>query len=115
MSNHTKNVSEKAFQDSFVKELQKYKWQAPAFLDDNDRHTHQDVTREKITLTIFKKAQVRGGDSSYKIAREVESANGNRLDLILLINDLPLINIEQKRADKSLEEAYNQFKRYYAD
>src|SRR5699024_10713207 len=46
---------------------------------------------------------------------EVESASGNRFDLILLINGLPLINIEQKRADKSLEEAYNQFKRYYAD
>src|SRR5699024_1237111 len=52
---------------------------------------------------------------SYKIAREVESASGNRFDLILIINGLPLINIEQKRADKSLEEAYNQFKRYYAD
>src|SRR5699024_10667867 len=51
----------------------------------------------------------------YKIAREVESANGNRFDLVLLINGLPLINIEQKRTDKSLEEAYNQFKRYYAD
>src|SRR5690625_4830077 len=182
MSNHTKNVSEKAFQDSFVKELQKYKWKAPTFLDGNKqkvtvqdlvqhwrgelnrmnadilegvpltdneftqvmakvsqidnsyeaakmlameqstgkidgiyRDTHPDVTREQITLTIFKKAQVRGGDSSYKIAREVESASGNRFDLILLINGLPLINIEQKRADKSLEEAYNQFKRYYKD
>ncbi|WP_029268457.1 type I restriction endonuclease subunit R, EcoR124 family [Virgibacillus alimentarius] len=182
MSNHAKNVSEKAFQDNFVKELQKYKWQAPAFLDGNKqkvtvqdlvnhwrgelnrinadvlegipltdnefaqvmekvsqidnsyeaakmlameqstgkidgiyRDTHPDVTREQITLTIFKKAQVRGGDSSYKIAREVESANGNRFDLVLLINGLPLINIEQKRTDKSLEEAFNQFKRYYRD
>lgn len=177
-----KNVSEKAFQNNFVKELQKYKWQAPAFLDGNQqkvtvqdlvehwrgelnrmnadvlegipltdseftqvmakvsqidnsyeaskmlameqstgkidgiyRDSHPDVTREQITLTIFKKAQVRGGDSSYKIAREVESANENRFDLVLLINGLPLINIEQKRTDKSLEEAYNQFKRYYAD
>ncbi|HLQ95102.1 MAG TPA: HsdR family type I site-specific deoxyribonuclease [Pseudogracilibacillus sp.] len=182
MSNHMKNVSEKAFQNNFVKELQKYKWQAPAFLDGNQqkvtvqdlvehwrgelnrmnadvlegipltdseftqvmakvsqidnsyeaskmlameqstgkidgiyRDSHPDVTREQITLTIFKKAQVRGGDSSYKIAREVESANENRFDLVLLINGLPLINIEQKRTDKSLEEAYNQFKRYYAD
>src|SRR5699024_3839500 len=153
-----------AFQDNFVKESQKYKWQAPTFLDgnrqkvtvqdlvahwrdevnrinvdvleglpltDNEftqvmakvsqidksyeaskmlameqstgkidgiyREPHPDVSREQITLTIFKKAQVRGGDSSYKIAREVESANGNRFDLVLLINGLPLINIEQKR------------------
>src|SRR5699024_1956599 len=182
MSNHAKNVSEKAFQDNFVKELQKYKWQAPAFLDGNKqkvtvqdlvnhwrgelnrinadvlegipltdnefaqvmakvsqidnsyeaakmlameqstgkidgmyRDTHPDVTREQSTVTIFKKAQVRGGGSSYKVAREVESANGNRFDLVLLINGLQLSNIEQKRADKSLEEAFNQFMPYYAD
>ncbi|RWZ54567.1 type I restriction endonuclease subunit R [Halobacillus fulvus] len=182
MSNHSKSVSERTFQENFVQKLQKYKWKAPDFLDGNKqkvtvqdlvqhwreelnrinadvlesvpltdnefaqvmakvsqidnsyeaakilameqstgkidgiyRDTHPDVTREQITLTIFKKAQVRGGDSSYKIAREVESVNGNRFDLILLINGLPLINIEQKRTDKSLEEAFNQFKRYYAD
>lgn len=71
------------------------------------------VTREQITLTIFKKAQVSGGDSSYIIAREVMTPTGNRFDLVLLINGLPLINIEQKRADKTLDEAYTQFKRYY--
>jgi len=73
------------------------------------------VTREQITLTIFKKAEVRGGDSSYRIAREVTTPNGNRFDLVLLINGLPLINIEQKRADKTLDEAFSQFKRYYRD
>lgn len=182
MSNHTKNVSEKNFQENFVKELQKYKWNAPDFLNGNKqkvtvqdliehwrgelnrinadvlegvaltnnefeqvmmkvsqinnsyeaakilaleqstgkidgiyRDKHPDITREQITLTIFKKVQVRGGDSSYKIAREIESTYGNRFDIVLLINGLPLINIEQKRTDKSLEEAYNQFKRYYSD
>src|SRR5699024_2551574 len=46
MSNHMKNVSEKAFQDSFVKELQKYKWQAPAFLDGNQQKvTVQDLVK----------------------------------------------------------------------
>src|SRR5699024_9335547 len=89
--------------------------QSTGKIDGIYRDNHPDVTREQVTLTIFKKAQVRGGDSSYNIAREVESANGNRFDLILLINGLPLINIEQKRADKSLEEAFNQFKRYYTD
>lgn len=79
------------------------------------RDDHPGIIREQITLTIFKKSQVRGGDSSYQIAREVESPNGNRFDVILLINGLPLINIEQKRADKSLDEAFGQFKRYYRD
>ncbi len=79
------------------------------------RDQHPNVTRQQITLTIFKKAQVSGGDSSYQIAREVQSKQGNRFDLVLLINGLPLINIEQKRADKSLDEAYGQFIRYYKD
>ncbi|MDN6161571.1 MAG: HsdR family type I site-specific deoxyribonuclease [Atopostipes sp.] len=79
------------------------------------RDDHPQITREQITLTIFKKSQVRGGDSSYQVAREVESPNGNRFDVILLINGLPLINIEQKRADKDLDEAFGQFKRYYRD
>lgn len=87
--------------------------QSTGKIDGIYRDPHPNVTREQITLTIFKKAQVRGGDSSYKIAREVETPNGNRFDLVLLINGLPLINIEQKRTDKSLDEAFNQFKRYY--
>lgn len=80
------------------------------YRDDNSK-----VTRRQITLTIFKKAEVRGGDSSYKIAREITTSNGNRFDIVLLINGLPLINIEQKRADKTLDEAFGQFKRYYKD
>ncbi|MBM6772996.1 type I restriction endonuclease subunit R [Ligilactobacillus agilis] len=80
------------------------------YRDDNPK-----ITREKITLTIFKKSQVSGGDSSYQIAREVQTSHGNRFDIVLLINGLPLINIEQKRTDKNLNEAFGQFKRYYRD
>lgn len=80
------------------------------YRDDNPK-----ITRKQITLTIFKKAEVSGGDSSYKIAREVTSPHGNRFDLVLLINGLPLINVEQKRTDKTLDEAFGQFKRYYKD
>lgn len=79
------------------------------------RDPNPKLTRKQITLTIFKKAEVRGGDSSYQIAREIETPNGNRFDLVLLINGLPLINIEQKRTDKSVDEAFGQFKRYYRD
>ena len=80
------------------------------YRDDNPK-----ITRKQITLTIFKKAEVRGGDSSYQIAREIQTSNGNRFDIVLLINGLPLINIEQKRTDKSLDEAFGQFQRYYRD
>ena len=79
------------------------------------RDDNSSITRKQITLTIFKKAEVSGGDSSYRIAREVVTPNDNRFDIVLLINGLPLINIEQKRTDKSLDEAYGQFIRYYRD
>ncbi|AIQ50660.1 type I restriction endonuclease subunit R [Paenibacillus sp. FSL R7-0331] len=177
-----KNAAEKTFQENFVKELEKYKWKAPDFLNGNiqkvtvdDLITHwrselnrinadqlegaeltdnefkqvmakvnrisnsyeaakilaieeskgkidgiyrddnPKVTRKQITLTIFKKAEVRGGDSSYRIAREVQTPNNNRFDIVLLINGLPLINIEQKRTDKTLDEAFGQFMRYYRE
>ena len=88
--------------------------QSTGKIDGIYRDPHPQVTREQMTLTIFRKAQVSGGESSYKIAREVVSPHGNRFDIVLLINGLPLINIEQKRTDKSLKEAFHQFKRYYA-
>jgi type I restriction enzyme R subunit len=182
MSNTPKSAAEKTFQEKFVNELEKYKWEAPDFLNgniqkvtvadlvthwrselnrinadqlegvaltDNEfrqimakvnqthnsyeaakilaieeskgkidgiyRDDHPNITRKQITLTIFKKAEVRGGDSSYRIAREVQTPNNNRFDIVLLINGLPLINIEQKRTDKTLDEAFGQFMRYYRD
>ena len=182
MSYAPKNASEKSFQENFVKELERYQWKAPDFLNGNKkkvtvsdlinhwrselnrinadqlegveltdnefkqvmtkvnqisnsyeaakilsieegkgkidgiyRDDNPKVSRKQITLTILKKAEVRGGDSSYRIAREVVTSSGNRFDIVLLINGLPLINIEQKRTDKSLDEAYEQFKRYYND
>ena len=168
MSNTPKNASERTFQENFVTELIKYKWEAPEFLNGNKqkvtvedlvihwrkelnrinadqlegveltdnefkqvmakvnlisnsyeatkilsmegtkgkidgiyRDDNPAITKKQITLTILKKAEVRGGDSSYRIAREVETSNGNRFDIVLLINGLPLINVEQKRTDKS--------------
>ncbi|RTR26716.1 HsdR family type I site-specific deoxyribonuclease [Robertmurraya yapensis] len=182
MSNAPKSAAEKTFQQNFVKELQKYKWEAPDFLDGNKlkvtvadlvshwrselnrinadqlegveltdnefrqvmakvnqisnsyeaakilaieeskgkidgiyRDDNPKITRKQMTLTIFKKAEVRGGDSSYRIAREVQTPNNNRFDIVLLINGLPLINIEMKRTDKTLDEAFGQFMRYYRD
>lgn len=84
------------------------------------RDKNPKIKREQITLTIFSKEAVSGGASRYQIAREVETSYSLdntkkkcRFDLVLLINGLPLINIELKRTDKSLDEAYEQFKRYY--
>ena len=79
------------------------------------RDDNPQVTRKQITLTIYRKAQVLGGDSSYQIAREISTKNNNRFDIVLLICGLPVINIEQKRTDKTVEDAFVQFKRYYQD
>lgn len=182
MSNTPKSASERSYQERFVKELQKFKWDAVEELNGNThqvtvqtlidhwrselnrlntdelegipltdnefkqvmskvnsiqnsyeaakilameaskgkidgifRDPNPNITRKQITLTIFKKAEIRGGDSSYRIAREVWTPNENRFDIVLLINGLPLINIEQKRVDKPLNEAFGQFKRYYRE
>ncbi len=182
MSNTPKSASERAFQENFIKELEKYRWKAPEELNGNThtvtvddlitywrselnrinaeqlegveltdkefaqviskvnqiknsyeaakilsaensvgkidgifRDDNPKITKKQITLTIFRKAEVRGGDSSYRIAREVRTKNNNKFDIVLLINGLPLINIEQKRTDKDIEEAFYQFRRYYKD
>lgn len=83
---------------------------------DNIIRNASGATKHNITLKIFQKAQVNGGDSVYQIAREVwTEGDQNRFDILLLINGLPLINIEQKRLDKTIDEAFGQFKRYYKD
>lgn len=182
MSNAPKTASEKTYQENFVRELEKYRWKAPDFLDGNKqkvtvqtlidnwrnelnrinadqlegvaltdsefnqvmskvnqitnsyeaakilameegkgkidgiyRESLPGVTRKQITLSIFKKAAVSGGDSSYQVAREIVTPSGNRFDIVLLINGLPLINIEQKRTDKTIAEAFGQLNRYYRD
>ena len=182
MSNTPKTASEKTHQENFVRELEKYRWKAPDFLDGNKqkvtvqtlidnwrnelnrinadqlegvaltdsefnqvmskvnqitnsyeaakllameegkgkidgiyRESLPGVTRKQITLSIFKKAAISGGDSSYQVAREIVASSGNRFDIVLLINGLPLINIEQKRTDKTIAEAFGQLNRYYRD
>ena len=182
MSNAPKTASEKTYQENFVRELEKYRWKAPDFLDGNKqkvtvqtlidnwrnelnrinadqlegvaltdsefnqvmskvnqitnsyeaakllameegkgkidgiyRESLAGVTRKQITLSIFKKAAISGGDSSYQVAREIVAPSGNRFDIVLLINGLPLINIEQKRTDKTIAEAFGQLNRYYRD
>lgn len=182
MSNAPKTASERTYQENFVRELEKYRWKAPDFLDGNKqkvtvqtlidnwrnelnrinadqlegvaltdsefnqvmskvnqitnsyeaakilameegkgkidgiyRESLPGVTRKQITLSIFKKAAVSGGDSSYQVAREIVAPSGNRFDIVLLINGLPLINIEQKRTDKTIAEAFGQLNRYYRD
>src|SRR5690625_293967 len=89
--------------------------QSTGKIDGIYRDNHPDVTREHITLTIFEKLQVHGGVSSYNRESEVETLTGDRFDLNLLIDGIPLDKIVQKRTERSLEEAFSEFKSYDAD
>src|SRR5699024_12458866 len=55
--------------------------QSTGKIDGIYRDNHPDITRQQITLTILKKAQVSGRDSSYRIAREIESSTRKRYDI----------------------------------
>ena len=57
------------------------------------------MTKKQITQPFWKR--LLGLDSSYHWLSRSWSITANRFDLVLLINGLPLINIEQKRSDKS--------------
>src|SRR5690625_6482192 len=47
--------------------------QSTGKIDGIYRDNHPDITRQQITITNFKKAQVRGGDTSYRISYNIES------------------------------------------
>src|SRR5699024_12645392 len=57
--------------------------QSTGKIDGIYRDTHQDVTREQVTLKIYKKAQVSVGAATDQIAAEVETASRRQLDLML--------------------------------
>lgn len=77
-----------------------------------------DPKEGKIYLEIFCKADVSGGNSSYEIVRQAirprtsESDNDRRFDVTLLINGLPLIQLELKKSTVEINQAFNQIKKY---
>lgn len=77
-----------------------------------------DATQGYVTLNIFWKADVGGGNSSYEIVRQAirprtsEGDNDRRFDVTLLINGLPLIQLELKKSTVEINQAFNQIKKY---
>ncbi|TPR18101.1 type I restriction endonuclease subunit R [Apilactobacillus timberlakei] len=75
---------------------------------------------KQVTLSIFWKADVAGGNSSYEIVRQairpgnssVGDTKDRRFDVTLLINGLPLIQLELKKATVEINQAFNQIKKY---
>jgi type I restriction enzyme R subunit len=79
---------------------------------DNGRH---------VFLTVFDQAQVGGGNTVYQIVNQIErpkvvdGKQNRRFDITLLINGLPIIQIELKKALHNATEAFNQMEQYIAE
>lgn len=74
-----------------------------------------------VFLTVFDQAQVGGGTTVYQIVnqivrkRVIDGKPNRRFDITLLINGLPIIQIELKKALHSTTESLNQMEQYIAE
>ena len=74
-----------------------------------------------VFLTVFDQAQVGGGSTIYQVVNQIERKHiidgkqDRRFDVTLLINGLPIIQIELKKALHSAEESLNQMEQYIAE
>lgn len=73
---------------------------------------------KEVTLKIYDRSEVAGGDSCYQIAEQPrftcrkDAYPERRGDLMLLINGMPLIHIELKKSSIPLSQATNQIEKY---
>lgn len=69
-------------------------------------------------MTVFDQKQIGAGDTVYQVVNQIERPaviNGKmnrRFDTTLLINGLPIIQIEEKRDTHDVNEALNQMHQY---
>lgn len=74
-----------------------------------------------VFLTVFDQAQVGGGSTVYQIVNQIERPKvvdgkpNRRFDVTLLINGLPIIQIELKKTLHSTSESLNQMQQYIAE
>lgn len=74
-----------------------------------------------VFLTVFDQAQVGGGNTVYQVVNQIKRSKvidgkpNRRFDVTLLINGLPIIQIELKKALHSTTESLNQMEQYIAE
>ncbi|WP_031538061.1 type I restriction endonuclease subunit R [Bacillus sp. MB2021] len=74
-----------------------------------------------VFLTVFDQAQVGGGNTVYQVVNQIKRPKvmdgkpNRRFDVTLLINGLPIIQIELKKALHSATESLNQMEQYIAE
>lgn len=71
-----------------------------------------------VFLTVFDQKQIGAGDTIYQVVNQIErpakiiGKQDRRFDTTLLINGLPIIQIEEKRDSHDVNEALNQMHQY---
>ncbi|WP_127580294.1 type I restriction endonuclease subunit R [Paenibacillus koleovorans] len=71
-----------------------------------------------VFLTVFDQKQIGAGDTVYQVVNQIERPAvitgklNRRFDTTLLINGLPIIQIEEKSNTRDVNEALNQMKQY---
>ena len=79
---------------------------------DDSRHVY---------LTVFDQRQIGAGDTVYQIVNQIERPAkiigklNRRFDTTLLINGLPILQIEEKRDTHDINEALNQMQQYASE
>ena len=80
----------------------------------------EDASLGTVRLVVFKREDVAGGSSVYQVINQFVAPKtmgldrDARFDVTLLINGIPLIQIELKKRSVSHMDAYNQIKNYIA-
>lgn len=78
----------------------------------------EDSKLGKVSLTVFKSQDISGGISVYEVINQYASSKrdeqdrNRRFDVTLLINGLPLIQIELKNRSEGYMAAFEQIKKY---
>lgn len=71
-----------------------------------------------VFLTVFDQKQIGAGDTVYQVVNQIRRSaaitgkESRRFDTTLLINGLPIIQIEEKRDTRDVEEVLNQMHQY---
>ena len=72
-------------------------------------------------MTVFDQKQVGAGNTRYQVVNQIKrqavlAGKENRIfDTTLLINGLPIIQIEEKKGDVDVNDALNQMHQYIAE
>lgn len=74
-----------------------------------------------VFLTVFDQKQIGAGDTVYQVVKQINrpaviaGKENRRFDTTLLINGLPIIQIEEKKETNDVNEALNQMHQYIAE